>query len=251
MEKISQLIHTLSQRAEKGIAWLVDPAKDFFPGQFSWIKDSGLDLILVGGSTVSAGQFEEKLLQIKEIAGSIPVCIFPGSHAQLSDLADGILFLTLLSGRNPEYLISQQVKAAPKVKKMGLETLPTAYILVNEGEILSVHRASQTLPLSNHDLESLTATALAGQMMGMRICFLDAGSGASFPVSPQAVAAVKSTLHIPLLVGGGLDTIEKIRKTFAAGADMVVVGNSVEKDPGFLAEVLKHKLWLSSPLNVN
>lgn len=208
---------------------------------FAWVKDSGLDLILVGGSSSSTLRFEHSIQILREIAGSIPLCIFPGSYLQISAHADAVLFMSLISGRNPDFLISQQVRAASKVAQSGLEVLPTAYLLVNDGEELSVHRASQTLPISNQDLETITATALAGKFLGMDYFYLDAGSGASVPVSPRVIAAVKKCVKAPVFVGGGLDTTDKVREAFETGADLVVVGNSIEKDPDFLAEVLEVK----------
>jgi phosphoglycerol geranylgeranyltransferase len=202
-----------------------------------------LDLILVGGSSPSSSNFEKTIQLLQKVSGDIPICIFPGSYLQLSDQADAILFMALISGRNPEYLISHQVQAAAKVKISGLEVLPTGYILVNSGELLSVHSVSQTMPLSNEDSEFVKATALAGKFLGMRYFYLDAGSGASSPVSPTIISAVKKTVKCPIIVGGGLSNSEKVKSAFIAGADLVVLGNSIEKDPGFLSEALDFKRW--------
>jgi phosphoglycerol geranylgeranyltransferase len=251
LKKVTRLLKSLSKNRQKGVAWLVDPEKQDSIAQFEWVKYSGLDLILVGGSSASNRNFETMVQFVKEIAGPIPVCIFPGSHLQLSDKADAILFMSLISGRNPEFLISNQVVAAPQVKEMGLEVIPTAYILVNQGEILSVHSVSQTLPLSNEDPDTVTATALAGKFLGMRHFFLDAGSGAGTPVSPAVISSVKEAIQSPLIVGGGLGSAEQVRDAFAAGADLIVLGNSIEKDPGFLAEVLNIKRWYNISLNIN
>jgi phosphoglycerol geranylgeranyltransferase len=251
LKKISKLLKSLSKNQRKGVAWLVDPEKKLDLDKFEWVKDSGLDLVLVGGSGTTNQNFEKTVSDIKDLAGEIPVCIFPGSHLQLSDRADAILFMSLISGRNPEFLISNQVLAAPRVKEMGLEIIPTAYILVNQGEILSVHSVSQTLPLSNDDPETVRATALAGKFLGMRYFYLDAGSGAGSPVSPTVISSVKDAVQSPMIVGGGLNNAEKVREAFAAGADLVVLGNSIEKDPGFLAEVLNIKRWYNISLNIN
>ena len=251
MKKVSKLLKSLSKVQKKGVAWLIDPEKPIDFSQFGWVKDSGLDLILVGGSSTSSQNFDLTIKSIKKIAGGIPVCIFPGSHLQLSGMADAILFMGLISGRNPEFLISHQVLAAPEVEKLGLEVLPTGYILVNQGELLSVHSASQTLPLSNEDVELVLATALAGKFLGMKYFYLDAGSGASIPVSPKVIATVKDSVKSPLIVGGGLNSLEKVRAAFESGADLIVLGNSIEKDPGFLAEVLDIKQWYNLSLNIN
>ena len=251
MRKVSKLLKNLSKTRRKGIAWLVDPEKEIDISQFGWIKDSGLDLILVGGSGSAIQHFEKTIRTLKKIAGEIPVCIFPGSYLQLSTKADAIFFMSLISGRNPEFLISHQVQAATEVKKSGLEVLPTGYILVNNGELLSVHAVSQTLPLSNENPELVKATALAGKFLGMRFFFLDAGSGAAYPVSPKVISAVKEATKCPMIVGGGLTTTEKVKAAFEAGADLVVVGNSIEKDPGFLSEVLDIKQVYNHSLNIN
>lgn len=250
MKKVSKLLKNLSKTQRKGIAWLVDPEKGADLAQFDWIPNSGLDLILVGGSS-STAQLDQTILILKEIAGSIPICIFPGSHLQLSDQADAILFMSLISGRNPEFLISHQVLAAREVLDSGLETLPTGYILVNDGELLSVHAVSQTLPLSNQNPDQVVATALAGKFLGMRFFYLDAGSGASTPVHTEVIRGVKKAIKFPVIVGGGLQRSDQVRTAFEAGADLVVLGNSIEKNPGFLSEVLDIKRWYNHSLNIN
>lgn len=251
MKKVSKLLKNLSKSQRKGVAWLVDPEKENDLDSFSWVRNSGLDLILVGGSSSAGANFERTILTLRKIAGDIPVCIFPGSHLQISDKADALLFLTLISGRNPEYLISHQVQASRKVQESKLEVLPTGYILVNDGELLSVHAVSQTLPLSNDDPEFVKATALAGKFMGMRFFYLDAGSGAVAPVSSKVISEVKKFVKLPLIVGGGLTDSKKVRSSFEAGADLIVLGNSIEQDPGFLSEVLDIKSAINHSLNIN
>jgi putative glycerol-1-phosphate prenyltransferase len=251
LKKVSKLLKSLSKTGQKGIAWLIDPEKEADLEKFSWIPDSGLDLILVGGSSASSDNFEQVILSLKKISGDIPICIFPGSHVQLSGRADAVLFMSLISGRNPEFLISQQVKAAPQVDALGIEVLPTAYILVNDGELLSVHSFSQTLPLLNQDPTHVKSTALAGKFLGMRFFYLDAGSGATSTVCQKVISSVKRAIDLPLIVGGGLNTAEKVKNAFDSGADLIVLGNSIEKDPRFLAEVLDIKLWYNHSLNIN
>lgn len=237
------------------MAWLVDPDKvdnsGHFEEEYAWVGNSGLDLIFVGGSQLSRDNFREVVLSLKKIAGEIPVVIFPGSQMQLAEEADAILFLSLISGRNPEYLIGHQVLAAPIVKKMKLETLPTAYMLVNEGEITSVQYVSQTLPLPNSKPDLAKATALAGLYLGMKYFYMDAGSGAKSPVSAEVITAVKSVTNNPVIVGGGLDSLAKVKAAYESGADLLVIGNAIEKDPGFLAEVLDYKMFLNLSLHVN
>ena len=251
MKRISKLLKGFSKSGKKGVAWLVDPEKEIRLDQFVWIQRSNLDLILVGGSRASAQRLEETIAAIRKFSGSIPICIFPGSRLQLSGQADGILFLSLISGTNPEFLISHQAEAAIDLETMNLEILPTAYMLVNEGEILSVHQASNTLPILNSEIDRIRSIALAGRFLGFRFFYLEAGSGAKKPVSPTVIQVVKKSIRKPLMVGGGLDSPEKVKAAFDAGADLVVLGNSIEKDPGFLAEVLKVKMWYNQLLNIN
>jgi putative glycerol-1-phosphate prenyltransferase len=233
------------------VAWLVDPDKYQESSQFEWIENSGLDLILVGGSSGSAEALDSTIQSLKAHSGEIPICIFPGSKEQVSEHADGILFLSLISGTNPEYLITQQVEGALAIEHLGLEILPTGYLLVNEGEILSVHKASNTLPLLNSEVERIRAIALAGKFLGLKYFYLEGGSGAKVPVAHPVIQTVKKTVNNPLIVGGGLDSLEKVKKAFDAGADLVVLGNAIEKDPRFLAEVLKAKRWYNQLLNIN
>lgn len=237
------------------MAWLVDPDKimstELFEEEFSWVKDSYLDLIFVGGSTLSRDNFREIVISVKNIAGEIPVVIFPGSQMQLAEEADAILFLSLISGRNPEYLIGHHVQAAPIIKKMKLEALPTAYMLVNEGDITTVQYVTQTVPLPNSKPNLAKATALAGLYLGMKYFFIDAGSGAKSPVSAQVIKSVKSVSNNPIIIGGGLDTLDKVKTAYESGADLLVIGNAIEKDPSFLAKVLDYKVLLNLSLNVN
>jgi len=254
-KRVSKLLDDFHQTGKKGVAWLIDPDKiedeDQFLAEFSWIKSSSLDLILVGGSHISRDNFSQVISKLQALFEDISVVIFPGSQMQLSAEADAILFLSLLSGRNPEYLIGQQVTAAPLVYKLGLEVLPTAYVLVNDGEMASVHHVSQTFALPNSKPELVEATALAGKFLGMKFFFLDAGSGVKSPVSPQVIQRVKKTVDLPLIVGGGLDTLDKCKVAFKGGADLLVIGNAIEKDPNFLAEVLAYKEVKNLSLNVN
>ena len=251
MKRISKLLKRLSNSGKKGVAWLVDPEKNIGLDQFSWIENSGLDLILVGGSSGRADELEATIIALKRYSGNIPICIFPGSHLQISHQADGLLFLSLISGTNSDFLITQQAKASLDLENSPLEILPTGYLLVNEGEVLSVHRASNTLPILNSELDRLKAIALAGKFLGMKFFYLEAGSGAQVPVSFSAIQTVKKAVNRPLFVGGGLTSLEKVSAAFDAGADLVVLGNAIEKDPGFLAEVLKVKLWYNQLLNIN
>lgn len=251
MSKVKNLIKDLQNANKKGVAWLIDPEKDLNLQYFDWVRQSDLDLIFVGGSTSNPLKLEQLITSLKQKLGDLPICIFPGSYLQICPAADAVLFLSLISGRNPEYLIGQQVKAAEDVVNSGIEVLPTGYILVNEGEILSVHSTSQTLPLLNSQVEVITQTALAGKLMGMKYIFLDAGSGALKPVCRTVIKKVKQKAGLPLIVGGGLNSPIKVKEAFESGADLVVIGNGVEKDPDLLAEVLNLKKVFNLSLNIN
>lgn len=253
--RVRNILKDLHQSKKKGVAWLIDPEKcsmkDSFISKYDWVKNSNLDLIFIGGSQFNNNNFQDVVDFVRQIAGQIPVVIFPGSHIQLAAGADAILFLSLISGRNPEYLIGQQVAAAPKIASMGIEVLPTAYLLVNDGEITSVNSISQTLPIPNANTQFVRDTALAGFYLGMKYIFIDGGSGSKSPVSPEVIESVKNKIPCPLIIGGGIDSIEKLKDAYQAGADLVVLGNSIEKDPGFLAEVLAYKASYNLCLNVN
>jgi phosphoglycerol geranylgeranyltransferase len=251
VNRVGSLLRDLHHSGQKGVAWLVDPEKELDQRLFSYLSDSILDLVLVGGSASEIPFLEEVILSLKTKTEKLPVCIFPGSYLQVCPEADAILFMSLITGRNPEYLIGQQVEAADKVENSGMEVLSTAYLLVNDGEIRSVHSVSQTLPLLNSQKELVVKTALAGKLLGMEFIFLDAGSGALNPVHPNVISEVKRKVKSPLIVGGGLDSSEKVKAAFEAGADLVVLGNGVEKDPGFLAEVLNLKRCFNHLLNIN
>jgi len=192
------------------------------------VRESDFDAVLVGGSLIMDDGFEERIIRIREQAG-LPVLIFPGSSRQLSDRADAILYLSLLSGRNPQYLIGEHVQSAPVIFHMGLETIPTGYILLDGGAKSSVQVMSNTnpLPMEKHDI--IMAHALAGQYLGMKYIFFEAGSGAHTSASPALVKYVSRHLDIPLLVGGGIRTAETAGELVSAGAGYIVLGNILEK----------------------
>ncbi len=250
--KIFESFRELHLAGRKAIAWLIDPDKS----TVSKIRELGIskfpvDFIFVGGSQMNIDNFEEIVSEIKSEAGSKPIILFPGSHSQLSHSADGLLFLNLISGRNPRFLIDEQVKAAKDLQAMDIEVLPTAYLLVNDGKLGSVHYASQTLPMLNSDVEEVVDTALAGRFMGMEMTYLDAGSGSDSPVSSEVILKTKNVIDGPLIIGGGLDTIDKCKSAFDAGADVLVLGNAIEKDPSLLTEVLDNIQIRNFSLNVN
>ncbi len=222
---------------EKQLALLIDPDK-FPDNQFKQLEkiltSITPDVLLVGGSLVS-NHTDEFVLNLKKSI-DLPITLYPGSSTQFTPSADAILFLSLISGRNPEFLISHHVSVAPLIKKAGLESIPTGYMLVDGGCQTSVQYISQTQPIPSHKDDIAIATALAGQYLGLKMIYMDAGSGAKNPVPASMIQGVKAQLDIPLLIGGGLNTTEKIETACAAGADMVVVGNALEKDLSLLTE---------------
>ncbi|GGZ19702.1 geranylgeranylglyceryl phosphate synthase [Echinicola pacifica] len=245
----------LRAHGKKGLAVLVDPEK---ASQNQWL-DQLLDFshsdqigcFLVGGSLILENNVDETILKIKAKSPEIPVILFPGNVIQLSAHADGILFLTLISGRNPDLLIGQQVAAAPLLYDSKLEVLPTGYMLVGDGPASSASYISQTIPLPSSKPALAVATAMAGHLLGQQFFFLDAGSGAASPVNAQIIKAVANKINRPLIVGGGINTPQKAQSALEAGADLIVLGNSLEKNPGLLSEVLEMVSIFNLSLNVN
>jgi phosphoglycerol geranylgeranyltransferase len=187
-----------------------------------------IDFILVGGSLVTSPVDHTVGILKKET--SCPVILFPGNVLQICSNADGILLLCLISGRNPEYLIGNHVIAAPLLKQTNLEIIPTGYILVENGRLTSVEYISNTRPIPAGKVDLAVATAMAGEMLGHRLLYLEAGSGADEPVSTDLVAEVKKNINIPLIVGGGIQQPGQIKALYQAGADIIVVGTAFEND---------------------
>lgn len=217
------------------LAFLVDPdkAEDAHLSNLCELAEQlNVDFFLVGGSLLTSGDLESTILQLKK-KSSLPVIIFPGSPSQISSAADAILFLSLLSSRNPEMLIGQQVIAAPYLQKSSLEVIGTAYLLIEGGKQTTASYISNSNPIPADKSDIASYTALAGQYLGMKLIYLDAGSGAKNCVSPQMIQEVKSKTSIPLIVGGGINSKEKLAAAYAAGADVVVIGNALEKGKNF------------------
>lgn len=252
---IGQRLKDIRQSGNKGVALLIDPDKYestqlLRPVLAQAIHDP-LEMILVGGSLISTRKLSFTIRSIREMIGPLPIVLFPGNVIQLSDKADGILFLSLISGRNPELLIGQQVVAAPLLAKTKLEVLPTGYMLVDGGNITSAHYMSQSVPLPNDKPELALATALAGHYLGLGYFYLDTGSGAIHTVSNKLIRAISERIDSPLLVGGGIDSTDKAKAAWQAGADIVVIGSQAEKNPDFLIEVLQYSKMYNLSLNVN
>lgn len=236
--EVGEKIKSIAQSGRKGIAWLIDPddLDESTPGRLQEAAALDIDFIFLGGSLIQKNNIADSIRTIRKFAPGIPIVLFPGNSIQFSPEADAILFLSLISGRNPELLIGQHVNVAPLIAKSQMEVLPTGYMLIDGGEKTSVHYISQTIPLPNHHPELSVATALAGYFLGLQYFYLDAGSGAPNPVHPKIIKAVKQKVPAPLIVGGGLNTLEKVKSAFLAGADLVVIGNGAEKSINLLKE---------------
>lgn len=220
----------------KSLAVLLDPDKVDFETLPSFIEKSilcGVDFFFIGGSLITNYQLD-KLVQTIRQNCSIPTILFPGNSLHIEPSADAILLLSLISGRNPELLIGQHVTAAPLLKRSKLEIISTGYMLIESGKTTTVSYISNTLPIPADKPDIAACTAMAGEMLGLRTIFLDAGSGALNPVSASTIQAVRKAVDVPLIVGGGIDTIEKASAAFTSGADVIVVGNAIERDPVFL-----------------
>ena len=237
------LLGALQQRhkeKKKSIAVLVDPDKAEDPGKLLHLinlaSENCVDYFFVGGSLVTTTHLSDLVRQIKDNV-TIPVVLFPGNAIQVEASADAILFLSLISGRNPELLIGQHVVAAPILRNTKLEIISTGYMLINSGKITSVAYISNTMPIPDDKYSLAASTAMAGQMLGLQTIYIDAGSGAEKEISPRMIASVRKAVTIPLIVGGGINSAQKAISALEAGADMIVIGNALEKDPNLLTEV--------------
>ncbi|SHG94445.1 geranylgeranylglyceryl/heptaprenylglyceryl phosphate synthase [Winogradskyella jejuensis] len=239
MSAIYHNIKSAAKQKKKQLAILIDPDKVKIEnlGKFAQkINKSIATHIFVGGSTVEENETENVVLELKKHT-KLPVILFPGDVTQITDKADGILFLSLISGRNPDYLIGKHVEAVPKLFRSGLEVIPTGYILIENGKETSVERVSQTKPIPKQDIEIIINTAKAGEYLGQKLIYLEAGSGAKEPVNFKAISEVKKRLEIPLIVGGGIRTKEALDLAYNSGADLVVIGTAFEEDESFFEEI--------------
>lgn len=231
MKNVLSGIEKAADRGKKLLTVLIDPDK--------FDLDTASDLlrkmpfltthIFVGGSTAEA-EATAACVEAVKAETDLPVILFPGDFTQVTATADAILFLSLLSGRNPEYLIGQQLKSVPLIRASDLEVIPTAYILIDGGKECAVQRVSGTKPLAQHAIAEIVDTALAGLYSGKKMIYLEAGSGALTPVSPEIISAVKQAAKIPLIVGGGIRSSLQLEQAYAAGADIVVIGTAFENN---------------------
>ena len=242
-----------SRLGKKSLALLIDP-DDLNEGGMMAIVNAAIenkvDYFLVGGSLITSNNLESVVDSIKAFS-SIPCILFPGNAIQIHPEADAILFLSLISGRNPELLIGQHVVAAPVLKRSNLEIIPTGYMLIHSGRPTSVSYMSNTQPIPNDKPSLAISTAMAGEMLGLKCIYMDAGSGALDPVSVKVIKSVRRNIEIPLIVGGGLNSKRKAQEALEAGADMIVIGNGAQKNLSLLAEVSDVIQYLNEALNVN
>ncbi len=234
------MIKHLLNNGQKKCAILIDPDKVNEQSLLHTIEvasRSEIDMFLIGGSLLQNDtQLDNTVLFLKENS-SIPVILFPGGTRQISSYADGILLLSLISGRNADLLIGKQVEAAFQLHNSGLEIIPTGYMLVDGGKSTAVNYISNTLPIPADKPEIAVATALAGTQLGLRCIYLEAGSGAKRTVSEEMVKQVKDSIKTPLFVGGGIRSAEVAQQLSKAGADIIVVGNAAEKNPDLIKEI--------------
>lgn len=234
------MLYPILKSNRKMMALLIDPDKhtvDSLTHTIEIADRAGVEFILYGGSIISNHQ-PYSIETIRQHTDK-PVFLFPGSLLQLSYHADGIFLLSLISGRNPELLIGNHVQAAPFLKKSGMEIIPTGYILMGQGGQTSVEYMSQTMPIPTEKNDIATATAIAGEMLGLKTIYLEAGSGAMQHIPPRIVAGVKENITVPLIVGGGIRTPQQAETLFAAGADVIVIGTAAEQNPEILLELGK------------
>lgn len=227
-----QIYHKILQNCSAGakqLAVLIDPDKQSLSETENFakaIEKSSADYVFVGSSYM-VGNLDNCIEVIKANTQK-PVIIFPGHASHLSDKADAILLLSLISGRNPEFLIGNHVVAAATLMQMNIEVISTSYMLIDGGKTTSVEYVSNTRPIPADKCDIAVATAVAGEMLGHKMAYLEAGSGALNPVQNKMIAAVKKSIKSPLIVGGGLRNVETIKEKFNAGADIVVIGTAFE-----------------------
>lgn len=240
-----KVIHKISNNKNQ-IAVLVDPDKinshENLSAFAARLKDANIDFLFIGGSSVTKEQFNMAVETLKHSC-DLPLIIFPGSNQQLSSQCDAILYLSLVSGRNPEYLIGQHIQSALEVEALSIEVIPTAYILIDGGSQSAVAYVSQTTPIPATNFNILRQTALASKFQGKQLFYLDAGSGAKHCIAPKMIEEINN-LGLPIIVGGGIRNTNQIKAAHEAGAQIVVVGNKLEEAPEFLNEIKNYKEML-------
>lgn len=238
MNIYSTIVNSKS-KGKKQFAILVDPDKLTVNEEVqiaALAQDAGVDFIFVGGSLLTNDNLNTCITTLKKEC-NIPIVLFPGSTLQINNNADALLFLSLISSRNAEMLIGKHVESAPYLKASGLEVLSTGYMLIESGKPTAVSYMSNSTPIPHDKKEIAICTAIAGEMLGLKLLFMDGGSGAINPISKEMIAAVSKNTSIPLIIGGGIRTPEKALENCMAGADVIVVGNAIEKDKGIIRQI--------------
>ena len=234
------ILRSISEE-KKLLAVLIDPDKmkpEDLSGFIQKLNQSVATHIFVGGSTVDDFATEILVVEIKKQT-NLPIVLFPGDVTQITNRADALLFLSLISGDNPEYLIGKHIKSISKLRDSNLEVIPTGYLLIENGKQTSVEKVTQTKPLSITNVQNIVDTAKAGELLGMKLIYLEAGSGALKAVPLEIISFVKQELSIPLIVGGGIRTKKQLEDAYNFGADLVVIGTAFEDDESFFNELLK------------
>lgn len=238
-QEIYRSLWERKRQQKKSFAVLIDPDKvntQTLKSIVSLALDASVDYFLIGGSLVVSHFLDEAVQQVKKEC-NIPVILFPGSPSQVSKYADALLYLSLISGRNPELLIGQHVISAPAVKKSGLEIMPTGYMVIDGGAPTTVSYISNASPIPSDKNEIAVCTAMAGEMLGMKLIYMDAGSGARRPITETMITEVSKNIDVPLIIGGGITDPEKAYMNCKSGADVIVIGNAIEKDPSLIREM--------------
>ena len=237
-DNYANILNSVSKK-ERLLAVLIDPDKMKVENISSFVTKVNASIathIFVGGSVVDDYLTDDLVYEIKKHT-QLPIVLFPGDLTQITDKADAILFLSLISGRNPDYLIGKHVESISKLKATNLEIIPTGYILIENEKETAVQRVTKTKPLERKKIQEIVDTAIAGNLLGMKLIYLEAGSGAIHPVTSEIISKVKEGVTIPLIVGGGIKTKQQLEETYNSGADLVVIGTAFEDDESFFEDL--------------
>ena len=235
MKSIYQNILNSIEKKERNLAVLIDPDKmklEILSSFMVKVNASIATHVFVGGSEVDDTITDVLVSELKTLT-NLPIVLFPGDVIQITDKADAILFLSLISGRNPEYLIGKHIEAASILKDIDLEVISTGYILIENGKKTSVEKVTGTNPMPRNNIQSVVDTALAGELLGMKLIYLEAGSGATHPIDLEMISEVKKNVNIPLVVGGGIRSKQQLELAYISGSDLVVIGTAFEEDEAF------------------
>lgn len=236
----------IQNTSKKRLALLIDPdkfEKEQFLSQIDSANKAKVDFIFLGGSLITNGGIEASIDLIKQKT-DIPIVIFPGNETHIHPKADAILFLSLISGRNADLLIGNHVHVAPLIKANKIEAIPTGYMLIESGKLTTAQYMSNTIPIPSNKADVAVATAIAGEMLGLKLIYMDGGSGAENHISEEMISKVKANIDVPLIIGGGIRNVDAAIKIAKAGADIIVIGNAAEENPSIIIDITNelHKL---------